>query len=129
MNVVERNDFINKTNTSLITGQNRIWLTNGSQNAFVDVLDEVDYVGWKRGRTFNEKHKEKISITRTKQNIINKPNHTPEQKQKWSTQRSGRINGRNTSKSVIIHGIKYETIKDAMFETGLSRFKIVNHFL
>jgi len=129
MNVVERKDFINKTNTSLITGKNRIWLTNGQENAFVDILDEYDYVGWKRGRTFSEKHKEKISNTRMKQNIINKPNHTSEQKQKWSNQRSGRINGRNTSKSVIIHDIKYETIKDAMIATGLSRFKIVNHFL
>jgi hypothetical protein len=129
MNVVERYDFINKTNTSLITGQNRIWLTNGRENAFVDILNEHTYVGWKRGRTFSEKHKQKISNTKTKQNIINKPNHTSEQKQKWSNQRSGRINGRNTSKSVIIHDTKYETIKDAMCATGLSRFKIVNHFL
>lgn len=129
LNVAQRNDFINKTNNSLITGHNRIWLTDGEKNVFVDILHTELYVGWKKGRTFNAAHKEKISITRLKQNIVNRPNHTIEQKQKWSEQRKGRINGNNSSKSVMIDNIKYNTIKDAMLATGISRYKIVNYYL
>jgi hypothetical protein len=38
--------------------------------------------------------------------------------------RKGKINGRDTSKPVIVNNKKYSSIKQAMLETGLSRYII-----
>ena len=124
LNVVKRNDFINKNNSGFPNGQNRAWITNGKQNKFIDILEIDNCVGWKPGKTFSQETKEKISKTRKLQNIINKPNHTKAQKIKWSMMRKGKINGRDTSKPVIINNKHYKSIKQAMVETGLSRYII-----
>jgi len=124
MNASKRKDFINKNNSGFPNGQNRIWITNGKQNKFIDILEIDNYTDWKKGRTFSKTTKQKISKTRQSQNIINKPNHTREQKIKWSKMRKGKINGRDTSKPVIINNKKYISIKQAMKETGLSRYII-----
>ena len=128
LNAASRLDFINKSNCVCPTGQNRIWVTDGCNNKFIDILDNIP-AGWREGRSFSDTTKNKISQIRKTQKIINRPSHTDKQKAQWSEQRSGRINGRDSSKEVNINGITYRTINDATKATGISRYIIVNHYL
>lgn len=129
LKVKQRSDFINKSNSVCPSGANRMWVTNCKTNRFIDINDYDNYIGWSPGRTFSRNHKEKISKTRKSQGIVNIPNHSEYQKHKWSEMRKGKINGRDTSKSITVKGITYSRIKDASAATGLSRYILVNHYL
>lgn len=131
MNVTARPDFINKSNSGFPTGSNRVWITNGSSNLFIDEISIPNYPNWKRGKTFSDEVKRKISEKRLSQKIPmkGKVKHTKEQKHSWSISRKGRINGRDTSKPVFINDVEYKSIIEAMNATGLSRYIIIKYYL
>lgn len=122
--VSTREDFINKSNSVCPSGQDRIWINDGNQSKFINIKEMDQYKNWNLGRVFNSEHKSKISQTKKRQGLVFKPTHTKEQKEKWSEQRKGRINGRNTSKPFVLNGIYFSSIKEAMVKLNLSRDKI-----
>lgn len=85
----------------------------------------------RKGCTLSEETKFKITKSKLgKESLIKgKKVHTESQKKVWSTNRQGRINGRDTSKKVTINGVSYRCIKDAMKTTGLSRNHIIKKYL
>lgn len=64
LNVSNREDFINKYDHTTFDLKSRIWINNGIQTKFIDVLMLEDYLasGWITGRLFSSTHKNKISI-------------------------------------------------------------------
>lgn len=134
LNVSVRADFINKTNTGLVTGENRIWITNGTDNKFIEYSELPIYPLWIKGRTFSENTRKKISKANKGKlsgdtNPMFGKTHSIEQRKKFSDDRKGRLCGRVTSKSVSINGVLYPTIKEAMLSTGISRYIIVKNYL
>ena len=131
MKVTSRKDFINRTSSGFPNKGEFIWITKEQESKFVDKLSLVDYLesGWSLGRKFSSTTKAKISETRKQQHIVNIPNHSIEQRTKWSEDRKGRINGRDTSKSVIIDNIQYRTIREACKATHMTRYQIIKKYL
>lgn len=125
INAAGRSDFLNKNNSVCPTGQERMWITDGTTNKFIDIHDRCNYATWQEGKIISQETSQKISNARKLQHIVNRPKHTSAQKLAWSKQRKGRVNGRNTSKPIKLYNKEYPNIVSAMAATGLSRYKIL----
>lgn len=85
----------------------------------------------RKGVLLSDEVKSKISMTKKGKpsGLKGRQLHTDDQRQRWSEQRKNKINGRNTSKLISVNGKQYTSIKEAMLDTGISRYILVKNFL
>ena len=127
LNVANRTDFINQSNSICPTGQNRVWITKETQNKFIDINEIENYPNWNKGRYFSLDTRKKLSCWQ-KGRAPNIPNHSIEQKQKWSVMRKGIINSPSRLKPVTINDITYKSTQDASLSTGISVYFINKNY-
>jgi hypothetical protein len=131
MKVTKHSLSLNKTDTTLINFAQWIWVTKKEQNKFVDILELQKYLseGWATGRYFSPDHRRKNSEgVKRYASLHGSPlkgkSLTPELKKKMSEQRKGKRFGTGFVKPITLDGIFYTSIKDAVLQTGLTRYQI-----
>lgn len=127
LHVVNRQDFINRSDVNIYNFSSRNWINNGIDTKFIDTFFLDDYLttGWVKGRLFNNLHRIKLSI-KAIQRMNNDPNNNPmygKKRPDLTLRNQMKLNIRKGI-PIKVSGIQYSSKKEAMQILNLSWFKL-----